>query len=131
MDRQLTLMVVIVFSLAVYPELTAAEPQLVSVKKIWDAGKHNAFTDLARHHNCWWVTFREAEKHGKSNGKVRVIVSADGGNWRSAALISQLGVDLRDPKLSVMPDGRLLFPRMVGNGQSQLSYWRKIIGCGA
>ena len=108
MFRPLTLLAVIGFSLTVSPELTAADPQLLSVKKIWDAGKHNAFTDLARHHNCWWVTFREAEKHGKSNGKVRVIVSADGGNWRSAALISQRGVDLRDPKLSVMPDGRLM-----------------------
>ena len=29
---------------------TAAEPKLISVTKIWDAGKHNAFTDLIRWH---------------------------------------------------------------------------------
>ena len=26
----------------------AEQPQVVSVKKIWDAGPHNAFTDLIR-----------------------------------------------------------------------------------
>ena len=88
--------------------LRAASPQIVSVRKIWDHGRHNAFTDLIRFQDCWWVTFREAEKHGKSNGKVRVIVSEDGSAWRSAALLEQSGVDLRDPKLSIMPDGRLM-----------------------
>jgi hypothetical protein len=24
------------------------------VRKIWDAGKHNAFTDLIRWHDKWW-----------------------------------------------------------------------------
>ena len=44
--------------------LRAASPQIVSVRKIWDHGRHNAFTDLIRFQDCWWVTFREAEKHG-------------------------------------------------------------------
>jgi hypothetical protein len=86
----------------------AAEPKIVSVKKIWDEGKHNAFTDLIRFHDRWWCTFREAEAHGKSIGKVRVIVSDDGDKWTSVTLIKQTGVDLRDPKLSITPDGRLM-----------------------
>src|SRR5262245_36853938 len=32
------------------PIATAAPPEIVSLKKIWDAGKHNAFTDLIRWH---------------------------------------------------------------------------------
>ena len=40
-----------------------AAPEIVSVKKIWDQGAHNAFTDLARFHDQWFCTFREAERH--------------------------------------------------------------------
>ena len=88
--------------------LRAAEPKIVSIKKIWDRGGPNAFTDLIRFRDHWWCTFREAKSHGKSIGKVRIIASEDGNNWTSAALVEQAGIDLRDPKLSLMPDGRLL-----------------------
>jgi hypothetical protein len=83
-------------------------PQLVSVKKIWDGAPHNAFTDMTRFHDKWFCTFREAEGHRRGNGSIRVITSTDGEQWDSAALLSEEGVDLRDPKFSVMPDGRLL-----------------------
>lgn len=86
----------------------SAEPEIVSVKKIWDQGTHNAFTDLIRFQDRWWCTFREAKVHGRSIGRVRVIVSSDGEQWESAALVAQDRVDLRDPKLSNMPDGRLM-----------------------
>jgi len=85
-----------------------AQPGIVSVRKIWDRGAHNAFTDLIRFGGRWWCTFREARDHGSSIGRVRVIVSENGGEWRSAALIEQEGIDLRDPKFSLMPDGRLM-----------------------
>ena len=39
---------------------------------------------------------------------MRVIVSDDGSVWESSAVLSEQGVDLRDPKLSVMPDDRLM-----------------------
>ncbi len=82
--------------------------QIISVRKIWDRGKHNAFTDLIRFEGRWWCTFREAESHGNSIGTVRVIASGDGDDWTSTAELSEPGVDLRDPKISVMPDGRLM-----------------------
>ncbi len=90
-------------------KLPAAQPQLVSVQKIWDQAKYNSFTDLARFGNRWYCTFREsdAHEHGE-NGKVRVIVSGEGREWRSAGLFAVDGRDLRDPKLSVTPDGRLM-----------------------
>jgi hypothetical protein len=94
-----------VFSVA---EAGAGEPELVSVRKIWDQGEHNAFTDLIRFRNRWWCAFREARNHAPSIGKVRVIVSDDAETWQSAGLVEQLEVDLRDPKLSIMPDGRLM-----------------------
>ena len=54
-------------------------------------------------------TFREGDGHaGGRNGRLRVLVSGDGEGWKSATLLTEEGVDLRDPKLSVMAGGRLL-----------------------
>ncbi len=86
----------------------ATTPNIISVAKIWDLGTHNAFTDLLHFDDRWWCTFREAEDHGPSIGTVRVICSEDGANWQSAAVLEEQEVDLRDPKLSVTPDGRLM-----------------------
>jgi hypothetical protein len=86
----------------------AAGPELVSVTKIWDRGPHNAFTDLIRWHGKWYCTFREAEAHIGGDGKLRVLESADGQAWEPVGLIQEQGIDLRDPKLSLTPDDRLL-----------------------
>ncbi|MCH2203354.1 MAG: glycoside hydrolase [Fuerstiella sp.] len=89
-------------------DVSAGEPELVSVREIWASGAHNAFTDLCRFQDDWWVVFREAERHGGPGGQIRVLSSKDGETWKSAALVVADGLDLRDPKLSVMPDGRLM-----------------------
>jgi hypothetical protein len=86
----------------------AAGPEIVSVVKIWDAGKHNAFTDLTRWRGKWYCTFREADAHVGGDGQLRVLESADGSKWESAALIGETRIDLRDPKLSITPDDRLM-----------------------
>lgn len=77
-------------------------------RKIWDTGKHNAFTDLIRFNDQWYCTFREADAHVGGDGKLRVLSSPDGEKWASAALLTEKGIDLRDPKLSVTADGRLM-----------------------
>jgi hypothetical protein len=88
--------------------LPAAEPELVSVKMIWDAGKHNAFTDLVRFKDAFLCTFREGDAHVGGDGKCRILISPDGDTWTPLALVEEKGIDLRDPKLSVTPDGRLM-----------------------
>jgi hypothetical protein len=92
---------------------SAPAPALVGVARIWDAGAHNAFTDLIRWRNRWYCTFREGEAHVGGDGRIRVLVSADGEAWTSAALLGETGIDLRDPKLSITPDDRLM---MVAGG---------------
>jgi hypothetical protein len=82
--------------------------ELLSVRKIWDHAPHNAFTDLLRAQDAWWCTCREAEEHGHVPATIRILRSTDGIEWTSVAELNEPGVDLRDPKLSVMPDGRLL-----------------------
>src|SRR5262245_47998902 len=86
----------------------AGEPKLVSVAKIWDAGPHNAFTDLIRWKGRFHCTFREAEAHVGGDGGLRVLASDDGSKWEPVALVTEPGIDLRDPKFSVTPDGRLM-----------------------
>ncbi len=86
----------------------ARTPQLVEVRKIWDAAPHNAFTDLARYRGSWYCCFREASGHLHGRGRIRIIVSPDGRRFESCALFAERGVDLRDPKLSVTPDNRLM-----------------------
>lgn len=87
----------------------ADKPVLLNVQKIWDQGKHNAFTDLIRFRDQWFCTFRDSDRHvGGVDGKIRVIASPDGAAWTSAALIAEAGIDLRDPKFSITPDGRLM-----------------------
>jgi hypothetical protein len=85
--------------------------KLVSVAKIWDRGGHNAFTDLIRFQGKWYCSFREGAGHALGAGACRVLESTDGEAWKSVALIELDDIDLRDPKLSIAPDGRLM---MVG-----------------
>ena len=86
----------------------AAEPELLSVRKIWDQGAHNAFGDLIRFQAKWICSVREGDGHVGGDGKLRILESTDGETWKSAALLGEAGIDLRDPKLSITPDGRLM-----------------------
>ena len=91
--------------------VAAAQPaklKLLSVKKIWDQGGHNAFTDLIRFNNRWFCIFREGKAHADGEGKLRVLISRDGETWESAALIELPGKDLRDAKFSLEPGNRLM-----------------------
>ena len=88
--------------------ICAQEPKIVEVSKIWDEGKHNAFTDLIRWRDKWYCVFREAEAHVGGDGKLRLLESADGKAWKSVALVEEEGIDLRDPHLSITPDDRLM-----------------------
>jgi hypothetical protein len=89
---------------------TPAAPtaELLTVKKIWDQGKHNAFTDLIRFDNLFYCCFREGDIPLGGEGKVRVLTSFDGATWASVALVEAAGIDLRDPKLGVTKDGRMI-----------------------
>lgn len=90
---------------------TAQSPQaeLVSVHRIWDKGQHNAFTDLIRFKNLFFCCFREAADHVGGDGVIRILISSTGDNWVDYASVAEPGVDLRDPKLEITPDGKRLY----------------------
>src|SRR5688572_1872926 len=82
--------------------------EVLSVARIWAEAEHSAFTDLIRHWDRWFCTFREGANHASPDGVIRLIASDDGIAWRSVARLAEAGIDLRDPKFSVTPDGRLM-----------------------
>ncbi len=100
-----------------------------SVEKIWDNGMHNAFTSIEQYKGNYYITFREGETHifdsnGNAEGKVRILQSADGKQWEALPLMGKESIDLRDPKFSTMPDGRLMV--IVGGS---IYRNRQLVGC--
>lgn len=96
----------LLFSIAVIQSFAA--PAVLESRRIWDAAPHNAFTDLIRHDGKWFCVFREGAGHVSPDGKLRVLSSTDTKEWKSAALVSMPERDLRDPHITVAPDGRLM-----------------------
>ena len=84
------------------------DAQLVEVRKIWDRAPHNAFTDLVRFKDRWFCVFREGQAHVSADGALRIITSKNGRDWTSTALIKRAEGDLRDAKIAVTPDHRLM-----------------------
>ena len=81
---------------------------VVDQRRIWDKAPHNAFTNLIRYKDEWFCVFREGQKHVSDDGALRVIVSKDGDEWQSAALITSGAADLRDAQITVTPNGQLM-----------------------
>ena len=87
--------------------------EVVSVERIWNQAPYSSFGDILFAQGKWFCVFREGQQHAprpgtEDDGKLRVISSKKGDKWESAALLAEDGVDLRDPHLSVTPDGRLM-----------------------
>ena len=98
------------------PDAVKAENDAVaasSIKRIWGGDKHCAFTSIVEYKGKYFISFREGESHiydknGEANGATRILSSKDGENWESVAYFTEDGIDLRDPKLCITSDGRLM-----------------------
>lgn len=99
-------------SLNAQQTLTWEDPDIAFFKCIWDEAPHSAFTDLIAYNDRYYCAFREAASHVPASpaeyGKIRLLVSDNGEEWQTAALLEDKDFDLRDPKLSVTPDNRLM-----------------------
>ena len=106
-----------------WAEMCAAEPvpasqpaaarptlKLLSATKIWSKAPHNAFTDLIRYQDKFVCAFREAPKHdgGVPDSRIHLLTSTNGEKWEDAGSVSDPRGDIRDAKLSITPDGRLM-----------------------
>jgi hypothetical protein len=81
--------------------------QLTSWRSIWDRAPHNAFCDLTRHRDRWWLALREASDHMSRDGVLRLLTSEDGKEWRDGGLLVANRWDLRDPHFIIDPAGDL------------------------
>jgi hypothetical protein len=125
----------VLFAFVIAPVVGAEEPRpaqgafrLVEARRIWDAAPHNAFTDLTRFKDHWYCVFREGATHVAPDGKLRVLESADGREWASAAVVAMPGADLRDPKVCLTPGGKLMLTgaavRVAGGAKThQTTAW--------
>ena len=95
-------------------QYVAAEITDIEIIKVYDAAPHSAFTDLIRFNDSFYITFRTGTGHipgkqtGEGDGEILILSSPDGKNWQLVARLAKKTFDLRDPKLSVMPDGRIM-----------------------
>ena len=104
------------------------------IDRVWDQAPHQAFTDLCRAGRHLVLVFREGDAHVfGADGKIRVLISEDGREWRSRAVLAEDGIDLRDPKVSQMPDGRLMVlmggsryeGRKLLDRAPRVAFWRR------
>lgn len=87
----------------------------IKVSKIWDKAPHNAFPDMIRFKNEFYVSVREGNNHmPDKSGKVRIIKSKDGKKWESVGLLEKDNMDVREARLSVTPEGRIMVLLAVG-----------------
>ena len=105
----LSLSLLSLFLVATLNVISQTLPQELKVSKIYSDENYNAFTSLIKFNGNFYCAFRSGENHvyGKE-GVIKIIASKDGVKWRDVDLISLEGYDLRDPKLSITPDGRIM-----------------------
>ena len=83
----------------------------VTVDKVYGNGsKYCAFTSLVKRGAFYYLAFREADSHvGEGDyGIIIILRSKDAKYWEQYQILDAENVDLRDPNLSVTPNGRLL-----------------------
>lgn len=103
------LVFILLFSINILAQNSPEHDAILSVERIWDRAAHNAFTSMIDFKGKLYCAFRESNGHVSDiNGSIRVISSDDTQNWYSVALISELGIDLRDPQLSITPDNKIM-----------------------
>jgi hypothetical protein len=66
-------------------------------------GEHNAFTDLIRWKNAYYLCFRHGESHLSMDGEIRVMTSPDLKTWTPCGTLDTYGDD-RDSKLVATDD---------------------------
>jgi hypothetical protein len=81
---------------------------LLEVKPIWDGAPHSAFTDLIFWKDRFICAFREGRSHVSTDGRIRILSSADGETWTPTAELNLEGFDLRDAGLCVAPGNKLM-----------------------
>lgn len=109
--KRLTIISFIVFIFALFTSAQKIPKEQVSCKRIYgDGTTYCAFTTFVKAKDTYYLAFREADTHVSDGdyGKIRILKSNDGDKWDLLQTLSKDQTDLRDPNLSVMPNGIVL-----------------------
>jgi hypothetical protein len=78
------------------------------LKKIGSKADHNAFVDLCEFQQQLYCCYREAENHISADGSIRILTLDLDGKTLHSSRIAIPKTDLRDPKITITPDGNIL-----------------------
>jgi hypothetical protein len=82
-----------------------------NIRRVFHNGEHNAFTDLIRWRDRYWLAFRSSpEGHAvNANAAVIVLSSADARTWVQAHRFSVPQRDTRDPHFLIFKDQLFIY----------------------
>jgi len=94
----------------------AAEPEtpsvrVSSIRRVFDSGPHNAFTDLCRFQGRYFLTFRNCpDGHGVNpTSSIIVLSSDDAQSWQEVHRFSVSKRDVRDPHFLLFQEKLFLY----------------------
>lgn len=90
---------------------TLSTVEIESLEKVFDDGAHNAFTDLCRFQNRFYLTFRSSPDGHRinPNSRIVVLVSDDADQWRECFSFSVPDRDVRDPHFVIFNDRLFIY----------------------
>jgi hypothetical protein len=98
------------------------EVEVASVRKVFDNGEHNAFTDLCRFGDRMYLTFRSCpDGHGVSPAASIIVLAGgdDGGRWEPVFQFHVPLRDTRDPHFLVFKDKLFVYTGTWYCGESK------------
>lgn len=77
-----------------------------TIRRVYDDGNHNAFTDICRYHEKLYLTFRNCPDGHMlfATSRILVLSSENGVDWQEVLAFSVPNRDVRDPHLLVYRD---------------------------
>ena len=82
--------------------------QLNAVQRVSTKGPHCAFVDMVKVQSNLLICYRKAVNHVSGHGQIETVLVNSTGKASHRQILRFPSVDLRDPKLSVMPNGKVL-----------------------
>jgi hypothetical protein len=97
--------------------------KVVSVRRVFHNGEHNAFTDLCRFRGQFWLAFRSCPDGHMVHPTASVLVlrSADGVKWEEAHRFRVERRDTRDPHFLVFQDRLFVYTGTWYSGTTTLA----------
>ena len=115
--------------------MTLAPIRVESVRVVYSDGRHNAFTDLCRYRDRFYLTFRSCPDGHMLFASSRIIVlsSDDALNWERVCVFGVPERDVRDPHLLVFGDRLFVYSGtwLCGGGGAERRDINEHLGYGA